>query len=117
MRKPKQFWNSLVRTTFKRHRLDDAISPQAFIGKSVFAHRGGVDGELEEVQIASVQGSKDKDLQKYLEINGSHLCHTLSFFSQLMENRLPSDEEIAEFELATQITKIKEIKDGSTQGQ
>lgn len=112
-----RYWNSLTKAVFKKHRLDDAISPLAFIGKSVVAHKGAIDGPEERLEIKSILGSKAKELARYLEINGSHLVHSLSFFTQLMEGRVPTQDELNEFDLATDVVKIKEIKDGQTQGQ
>ncbi len=107
----KRFWNSLTRATFKKFKLEDAISPNAFIGKTVFAHKGAPDGERESVKIESILGSKR--WTKCMEINGTHLVTMLSFFTQLMEGREPSPEENAEFELATEIKDIREIKENA----
>jgi hypothetical protein len=114
---PKRFWNSLTKATFKKVKLDDAISPNAFIGKAVTAQLGGKEGSEEEVIIKSVGPCIGQGLEKYLTVNETHVCHTFSFFSQLMEGRKPTDEELSEFELASDVVKIKELSDGSTKGK
>lgn len=110
---PKRFWNSLTKATFKKVKLDDAISPNAFIGKAVTAQLGGREGPEEEVTIKNVGPCVGLGLEKYLTINETHVCHTFSFFSQLMEGRKPTDDELKEFELASAVVKIKELSDGS----
>lgn len=53
---------------------------------------------------------KQKKMIKHFQINGTHFCSIYSFYVQMLENRMPSKEEEQEFEVATDIIKVKEIK-------
>ena len=94
------FWNAIKKKKAKIA-LDES-DPRQWLGKSCLAS-DTVNGELEEVQIKSIVGSMV--YPKHFEINGTHLVPVLSFYIQMMENRLPTEEEAEEFELATQINQ------------
>lgn len=115
--KGRPFWSKLTKLAFPKYSLEDAVSPLAFVGKSVVAHKASPDGPEEKVVIKDILGSRQ--WPKYFEINGAYLVHAFSFFSQVMDNRMPAKEEMDEFELATQITQIKEIgdKNGTPKGK
>lgn len=111
-----RFWN-VVRTPFKKLNLSEG-DPNVFKGKIVMAQKE-FDAPFEEVVVNDVRGcvalgemteAERARLVKSFQINGTHYCSIQSFYWQILEGRLPTPEEIEEFELATQITKIKEIK-------
>lgn len=104
-RKQKKFWNSLVRTVFPKYDLANAQNPMHYIGEYVLA-RKELDQPDEKIKIEHIKGSLKH--VKYFEINGSHWVSMYSFFTQMMDGRVPTPEEESEFELSTQITKIKE---------
>lgn len=112
----KRFWSSVIRTPFKKMALQDANDPRRFIGKTVLA-QPNLDADAEPIKVKEVVGVRavtDPKLIRYYQINGTHLCHMLSFHLQVEEGRVPSKEELDEFDLATDVVKIKEIggKDG-----
>jgi len=111
-----QGFGNLVKTTFRRHKLE-VENPEQWIGKTILASKE-LDGELEEVTIQDVKGcmglgampeAQRARLVKTFQINGTHFVPIFSFYIQLIEGRLPTPEEADEFELATQITKIKDL--------
>jgi hypothetical protein len=106
--KVKQYWSNLIRTPFRKMKLgvDD---PNVYVGRTILA-QPELGAEPEEVTIQHVVGCVAPHLNKYFQINGTHFCHMFSFFKQVLENRLPTKEENDEFELASQITKIRDIK-------
>lgn len=119
-----QGFGNLVKTRFNRIRVTEN-DPNQWVGKTILASKE-LDDEPEEVVIQTVKGclgmgqmseAQRNRLVKSFEINGTHIVSIYSFYVQILEGRLPTPEEEAEFELATQITKIKEIgpKDGSSQ--
>ena len=91
------------------------MDPTQFIGRQIKARkeRDQPDEDVTIKEVLGVRAITDPALVRWLQINGTHLCHALSFYTQLLENRIPSDEEIAEFDLATDIVKMKEIKNGA----
>lgn len=105
MSKAKQYWGNLIRTPFKKMRLEDANDPRQYIGRTVLAAKPGQ--EPEEVTIKEILGNLKN--QKQFQINGEYLVTMFSFFTQLLDGRLPTAEEEAEFELATDITDIKPL--------
>lgn len=105
MRKQKKFWNSLVRTVFPRYDMTNAQNPMNYIGEYVLA-RKELDQPDEKIKIEDIKGSLKH--VKYFEINGSHWVSMYSFFTQMIDGKVPTPEEEAEFELSTQITKIRE---------
>lgn len=115
MRRKIRSFTQLIRTPFKRDRIDEDSDPTRFIGRKVMARRT-MDGPDEEITIESVCGIKDATysdhrLALWLQINGTHMCPILSYFTQLMENRMPTEEEVADMQLiGTNIKRIKEIK-------
>lgn len=108
MRKVIPFWSKSKK---KRSLQLEEADPRRYIGKTIIAHKELHDEEPEEVTIKTILGSMPHP--KYFEVNGTHFVHTLSFYEQVLNNRLPSKEEIDEFELATEIKTIKEVPDGS----
>lgn len=110
----KRFWNSLHQVRFKKIRLEDSADPRQYIGQKVLAAKE-MGAEPEQIEIKHVLGSVAHP--KYFEINGTHWVHMYSFFTQMMEGRIPTPEEMDEFELASQITKVKELNDGKKEGK
>lgn len=115
MRKTIKGFGQLVKTRFNRIRLqDDQVSPEKFIGNTILARRSR-DAEDEPVVVKDVVGIRavtDPKLAKWFQINGTHMCHMLSYFTQNLEGRVPTDAELEEFELASDIVKMKEIGNG-----
>ncbi len=108
MGKVKQFWGQLVRTPFKRFSLHKAeATPNEFIGKTVLARRE-MEGPDEPVEIKTILGNVQ--YPRFFEINGTHFVSILSCYLQIFEGRVPTEEETEEFNLATDIVKIKELK-------
>lgn len=111
----KAFFGKVFNTTFKKMRLEDSIHPDQFIGRTILASRH-LDEAPEEVTIKNVQGCaaiglKDEEkarLLKCFQINGTHIVSMLSFYTQLIDGKLPTAEEEAEFNLATDIKDIRE---------
>lgn len=101
---PQRFWNSIVKTVFPRFRLEDAANPQQFVGKTVLAQLD-FDQPFEEIKIREIKGSLKH--VKHFEINGTHWVSMFSFYTQLLEGRMPTPEEEQEFDLATQIKSIR----------
>lgn len=113
VKRAKAFFSRVTKATFQKLKLHDANDPRQYIGKTIMATKE-LDSEPEPVVISDIKGCVAEHLNKYFQINGTHFCHMFSFFTQLMEGRVPSKEEMDEFELASQVTKIREIKDGAT---
>lgn len=115
MRNKIRSFTELIRTPFKKDRIDEDSDPTRFIGKKVMA-RTSMNGPDELITIESVCGIKDATypdhrLALWLQINGTHMCPILSYFTQLMEHRMPTEEEVADMLLiGTSIKQIKEIK-------
>lgn len=111
MRPIKRFFSQTFKTVFPRIKLNEFESdPNVFMGQTVLA-RPELDAPDEEVEIKQVKGCVAPHLQKYFEINGTHFCHMFSFYTQMMEKRVPSQDEMDEFELASQIKDIKTMGD------
>ena len=108
-KKPKA---KLTRALFSKVKLEDASDPNLYIGRVILA-RPEMDAPDEKIVIEHIKGSLH--YQKFFEINGTHWVSMLSFFLQMIEHRLPTEEEAADFELATQITGMKGIGYGKTQ--
>lgn len=100
-------FSQIVHTPFKKWKLDNVTSPVKFIGKKIKA-RLEMDAPDEEITIEHVCGSLAH--VKHYEINGTHWVSILSFHMQLEEGREPTKEEEEEFNLATEIKDIKEIR-------
>lgn len=115
--KAKRYWNSVVRTVFPKLALTDFGDPRQYIGKRVLAVKelGAPEEDIVITHIQGAAGAGATHLQKYFVINGTHFVHMYSFFTQMLEGRAPTKEEMDEFELASQIKDIKEVKDGQTQ--
>lgn len=115
MKKAIRGFGSLVKTSFRKIRLqDEQISPEKFIGSTILARRA-MDADDEEVVVKDVVGIRavtDPKLAKWFQINGTHMVHMLSYFTQNLEGRVPTDAELEEFELASDIVKMKEIGNG-----
>lgn len=116
MGKIKRFWSN-VRALPKRMNLKEA-TPTDFVGRTILAQTD-FDAPFEEVVISDVRGclglgnmpeAERSRLIKSFQINGTHLVGIFSFYTQLQEGRLPTEEEEAEFQLATQIEKIRPLK-------
>lgn len=107
---PTRFWNSIKKVTpFARMKLEDAQDPRSFIGRSVLARKTLSDPD-EEVIIADIKGCIAADLIKHFQINETHICSMFSFYTQMLENRTPTDEEMNEFDLASDVKDIREQK-------
>lgn len=102
---PNRFWSRVTKTVFPRLRLQES-NPQAYIGKTVLAQKS-FDEPFEEVKIKAIVGNRN--FQKHFEINGTHLVSMFSFFTQMIDGRLPTPEDEKQFEDATQIKRIEEI--------
>lgn len=111
MKRAKAYFSRVTKAAFRKLQLHDSHDPNSYIGRKVMARRE-LDLPDEEIVVSDVKGCVAEHLQKYFQINGTHFCHMFSFFTQMLESRVPSDEEMAEFELASQVKKIREIKDG-----
>lgn len=103
----KRFSPKVFKTLFPKIKLDDVGDPRVHLGKMVLAQKT-LDSPFEEVKVNSILGNI-KHL-KHFEINGTHLVSMFSFFTQMDEGRLPTKEEEAEFELASDVKDIREIK-------
>lgn len=111
------FWHKVTRAVFPKMKLEDAISPVAFVGREVLARRElNLPDEL--ITVNEIQGCAaitsqgvDPVLIKYYQINGTHFCHMFSFHTQMEEGRVPTDREMAEFELAAEIKDIRPMKE------
>lgn len=114
-KKRKPFWSSVTRAVFPRMKLQEAGNPNVFAGRTVMA-RPELDAPDEKITIFDVKGcaaitgmdlALRERLIKHYQVNGTHYCHMFSFHTQMEEGRVPSDEELAEFELATNIKSIR----------
>lgn len=114
-KKRKPFWSSVTRAVFPKLKLQDAHDPRSFIGREVYA-RPELDAPDEALIVRDIRGcaaitgmdlALRERLIKHYQINGTHYCHMFSFHTQMEEGRIPSDEELAEFELATNIKSIR----------
>lgn len=108
MKTVRRYWEQFAKnvTPLRKIKLQDQINPNQFMGKKLLARRA-IDGTDEEVDIQEIKGSLR--YPKQFQINGSHFCHMFSFYSQMLDGRVPTDEEMAEFELASDVKGIKEI--------
>lgn len=99
--------------------LQDATHPNKFIGETVWASKefGGAPEEIIIKNVAGCAGfgkmteAERSRLLRTFEINGTHFCSMFSFYMQLMDGRLPTAEEEADFDLASDIKGMKEIKE------
>lgn len=85
--------------------------PNQFQGRFLIAIKDMKTQDVEKIVIERVVGSMV--YPKFFEINSSHHCNMLSFYTQMLENRLPTQAELEEFELATQIKEIREKVDAA----
>lgn len=67
---------------------------------------------FEEIKIRDIRGCVAQELQKYFQVNGTHLVSMFSFYMQMEEGRLPTQVEENEFNLATDIKDIRKIDGG-----
>ncbi len=109
MRKRIEGFSKLIKTQFNKLRLENAIGPQEFIGKELWVVRNLGD-EPEKVLVTDIKGCVAEHLAKYFQISGKYLCHMFSAYTQLIEGRVPSEAELQEFEIASDIKDIKEVK-------
>lgn len=105
-KKPGRFFSAVTKMVFPKMNLAASSDPRQYIGKTVLAKKE-LDQPYEEIKIREVRGNLANE--KCFEINGTHLVSMYSFFSQLIDGKLPTLEDEKEFELATQITRIKKI--------
>ncbi len=108
MGKLQRFWSN-VRKLPKRMNLSGPgiVDPREFIGRKVWA-KPDLEAPAEEIVLQDIAGSIKH--VKFFEINGTHWVRMDSFYTQMLENRLPSKEEEEEFELATEIKDIRPLK-------
>lgn len=107
MPKPKKrFWSSITRQVFPKMKLHELGDPTIYAGREVLA-RKEMDAPDELITIKTAQGSRVH--LKHFEINGTHWVSMCSFFMQMIDGRVPTPEEEAEFELATQVKEIRSI--------
>jgi hypothetical protein len=107
---PKRYWSSLVRAVFPKAELP-LHDPNRYIGRTILAVKEE-GAEPEEVIIQDVKGCAGigaEHLKKSFQINGQYLVSMFSFYTQLLDGRLPTPEETEEFELATDIVRIKDL--------
>jgi len=96
--------------------------PTHYIGHMLQA-KATKDGAYEWIKVETIRGcaalghdEKSEDFKRLIqsfEINGTHLVTMFSFFTQMHENRVPTEEEEAEFSLMVP-TKIEEINGSKT---
>lgn len=107
---PNRFWNSIKKVTpFARMKLEDALDPNQFIGRKVLARKTLSDPD-EEMTVEDIKGCVAPHLIKHFQINGTHICSMFSFYTQMLENRTPTEEEMNEFNLASDVKDIREQK-------
>lgn len=106
-----RFWHRVTKAVFPKMKLHDQENPESYIGREILA-RPELDAPDEKIKIEHIKGSLRH--AKQFEINGTHWVHMYSFFTQMLENRTPTPEEMDEFETASQITRISETKNGKS---
>lgn len=99
----------MAKSVFPKIDLTRAKHPNEFLGAYVNAHRTNPQGEKERIQIKSVCGSRV--FEQYLELNGSHVVHSLSYFMQCMEGKEPSQIDLEGFERGLRDTKVIPVEE------
>lgn len=103
-RRPRNFFSKVTKVVFPKLRLQDAANPLQYLGQTVLAQKE-FDEPFEEIKMKDIRGNVAHP--KHFQINGTHLVSMFSFFMQMEEGKLPTQDEEDEFNLATDIKRIK----------